>query len=72
MGNGVGKSKGTGPSLNGYPFAEESLTSEFVSDQRVFVLERSAALSKDVSMLLDEGPRTASFGMTVCAVLAIT
>ena len=30
------------------------------SDQRVFVLKREAALSKDGFMILDEGPRTAS------------
>ena len=45
--------------MNGYPFAEESLTSEFVSGQRVLVLKRAAALSKDGFMVLDEGPRTA-------------
>ncbi|MDD4826773.1 MAG: hypothetical protein PHV27_11010 [Mesotoga sp.] len=51
---------------------DEGLRTALCSGQRVLVLKRAAALSKDGFMVLDEGPRTASFSMIVSAVLAIT
>ncbi|CCU85406.1 hypothetical protein PHOSAC3_150406 [Mesotoga infera] len=38
---------------------DEGLRTALCSGQRVLVLKRAAALSKDGFMVLDEGPRTA-------------